>query len=804
MTNPTRQQHVSRRQAMAGLGVAGMALANPARTTIADPASDRAGLGHDAAASEERAASEECRVISLSTVAAIKSRAGLQAGDWVRTIGFHSPGDGGGACYQLVGRTQQGTPNQADVIDLENGLVAVLHERQAVNYRMFGAVGDGQNDDGVQIKLAHAYANRHQVPVIQHSGHFWIVRTNGIAITTDVSWGQTLFHIDERYSSRRTPRFVVQNDRPSLTLTDDQTLKAALIRQLKPGVQIIPELAAYANHLLIVQDSKDRIGIRAGYEGNRGWAREELFYVEEEGRILGDIAWQFTDLTSVRAIPCNETYLILEGGGFLFSGDTPESGQSGYYYPGISVERSRTIVREQWMGLEPGKRDVSLEPRGGIYRLNNVYDVTLESIRAMPWEKSRRPPEKAVQHGTYGIGGARMLNCTFRNLTAEGGWVSWGVFGTNLNKNFRLENCRLNRVDVHFHCWNLHIIDCTIGFKGITVTGGGQLLVENTTRHGNTFIGFRPDYGARWDGPIRLSGCTLKPSNNGRVSVLSFRPRDFDYQYPIGYAQSIALEDLTIDYSAAPLSNSPCQLLDVAPFSQTKDGTRLFFPQRLLFRNITVAGRERGVRLLRLADPYHFDLRRSGGVDAAWLQPNCLLVCDNVALEKTSPSGPGDLDQFHLAVGRGNDREYVDDHALFPKIVFIDCDHVALNLAGCAASVFLQRCSINTVAADGLRGELVFTDCRLRPDVQADQHFYAVDSTLGTRFTGCTLHAPMVGGEPHPESIDQSGIVEINGPVHHYHLNTALGNDVLQHLEHRGIRLTPEFIAHLKCHHHLE
>src|SRR5690606_24140395 len=50
-----------------------------------------------------------------------------------------------------------------------------------------------------------------------------------------------------------------------------------------------------------------------------------------------------------------------------------------------------------------------------------------------------------------------MLNSTFRNVTAEGSMLHWGVFGTNLNKDFRLEKCQLNRVDVHFHCWNLTI-----------------------------------------------------------------------------------------------------------------------------------------------------------------------------------------------------------------------------------------------------------------------------------------------------------------------------------------------------------
>ena len=229
----------------------------------------------------------------------------------------------------------------------------------------------------------------------------------------------------------------------------------------------------------------------------------------------------FRDFTSVTATPCNDNYLIIEGGGFYFSGDTPEGSSPGYHHHGFAVQRSRTIIRQQWMGLERGRADTSLEPRKGFYALSGVYDVTLENIRCMPWEKNRVEPATPVLHGTYGIGGARMLACTFRNLTAEAGWVAWGVFGTNLNKDFRIEGCRLNRIDVHFHCWNLYIRDCTIGFKGISVTGGGDLVIENTTRDGNVFVNFRRDYGSRWDGHIRISGCTLRPSGDGMAAMLA-------------------------------------------------------------------------------------------------------------------------------------------------------------------------------------------------------------------------------------------------------------------------------------------
>ena len=787
MTDAHTPGKLSRRGAIASIGAAGVALVH----------STSRGLAQGVEMETQTSAAQ------YLTVQAMIAQVTRKAEEWLETAGYHTPGDGGGALYQ-VQKPSDLKPNGANIIALKSGLVAVLHECRAINYRMFGALSDGKSDDGVQMKLAHAYANEHQVPVVNPGGEYWVKKTTGIVIKTNVQWGTCIIHIDERHNSRSAPRFTVQNDEPTLDLSKDEKLRQALVGKLKPGVQLIDELAPYSNHMLVVQDANDRIGIRAGYAGNKGWAREELFYVEEEGRVVGSIAWVFKNFTSIRAVPCNRTYLVIEGGGFYLSGDTPQGSKPGYHQNGFSVQRSRTVIREQWMGLEPGKRDVSIEPRSGFYSFSNVYDVTLENIRAMPWEQGRRPPAVKVKHGTYGIGGARMLNCTFRNLTAEGGWVSWGVFGTNLNKNFRLEYCRLNRVDVHFHCWNLHISNCHIGYKGISMTGGGDLLVENTTRDGNSFIHFRPDYGSKWDGPIRIRNCTLRPVSAGRTSILQMHTRNFDYKYPVGYATSIAIEDFRIDYANAPDSTAECLLMDIPGFSEGKGG-RLFFPQHILFRNILVRNRQLGVRLLRLPDPYRYNVRHEGGCDEDRFRPNCTLICDNVQLERTVANQPGDPAAAHLVLGGQGDGAYADALALFPKILFRDCENIALRFANCAASVSFERCSLSMGALTGLRGEIRLTDCHLQPEVkEAKGDFYSLDSTLGTRFTNCTIHAPVVDGKTKPELVDELGFLKVNGSLRHYHLNTALSNSVAAHFRDQGAPLTPEFIAKLRSHHELE
>jgi hypothetical protein len=679
-------------------------------------------------------------LIHSLTAQTLKSMSDLEPGQWTRTAGYHTPGDGGDALYQIQ---EDAESNEMDIIALSGGSAAVLTESSGVNYRMFGAIGDGENDDGVSIKRAHVYANERGIPVINLSGDYWIKQTNSIPIQTNVQWGQTTFHIDERYNSRRSPRFIVENDRPTEELDLSTELKAALLSQIKPGVQIIPELATYSGHLVTVVDEEDRIGIRAGNYSKKGWAREEFFYVEEEGRIIGDIAWSFKNFTSITVTPCSETYLTVEGGGFYFSGETPEDDSRSYHQHGIVIQRSRTIVREQWMGLERGRSDDAMVPRSGFYVLRGVYDVTLENIRCMPWEKNRVDKDRELWAGTYGIGGARMLNCQFRNLTAEGGWVAWGVFGTNLNKNFRVENCRLNRIDVHFHCWNLTIKDCEIGFKGISVTGGGDLVIENTIRHGNQFVNFRRDYGSRWEGNIRLIGCTLKPTGTGKVAVLSYHPDDFDYQYQVGFGRRITVEDLLIDFAAAPDSDAPAWLMDIVPFGRMSHGSRLFFPHRVDFRRIAVENRSRGVRLIDIPETAHYDMAEPGSHDGRRLRANCTIVCDDVDLERDI--GPGD---FHLSLGQGSAEP--DAQSLHPRVRFTDCDDVSLVLDTAVASLSFDRCP------------------------------------------GSQIHA---AGSPPSTS---KGLITVNGRVLHSHLNTENAMGTAAYLESEGIQLTEAFVSNLK------
>lgn len=740
---------------------------------------------------------------TYGTVADMTRDSTLAEGVFVRVMGYHAAGDGGGAEYVV----RRDAPAQTEgTIPLANKLHAELINVVSVNYRMFGTVSDQKNDDGAQIKSAHIYANKMNVPVVNRTGEFWIKGTDAIPVLTSIEWGETIFHVDENAGARAN-RFVVESREAPVRIEFDAATKARVLAQVKPGVTIIPELAPYKNSLVLMTDTNDRIGSRGGarYGGKATRPKEEFFYVEEHGRILGDIAWTFTDYTSLVAHPANSSYLIIDGGTFYMSGDAPST--SGYVNVGFSIRRSRTVIRNQWVGLEKGRADVSMSPKSGFYSFTSVYDVLLENVRLIPWEKDREGTDRDVPEGTYGIGGNRVLNGTFRNVTAEGSPVHWGVFGTNLFKNFRVEQCTLNRIDVHFHAWNLYIRDCKIGTNGITVTGGGDLFVDNTTCIASSFIAFRRDYGGKWDGDIRIRNCRHAPQTAGTTGILTMQADDFDYRYPIGYGRSVNVDGMVVDFRSVPASTSPSWLMRTSAFSMIKEGARVFFPEHLEFRNIVVQGRAQGMRLLQIPDPQRFKLTRAGGYDGVRLTANCRMIFEDIQLE-TIPAQTPRSDQVHLLLKSAANLTYMDEHALYPEIRVARCHGISAHFGGNAADVVFDQCRITRLTGSDtsrMPGALTFRDCKFEAAVQgSDTPIYMLGTELGTSFVTCVVHAPTVDQVSRPDLANALGFLELNRSVSYNHVNTRLGQDILSHCRRIGLRLSPAFIRMLQSHHELE
>lgn len=107
--------------------------------------------------------------------------------------------------------------------------------------------------------------------------------------------------------------------------------------------------------------------------------------------------------------------------------------------------------------------------------------------------------------------------------------------------------------------------------------------------------------------------------------------------------------------------------------------------------------------------------------------------------------------------------------------------------------------------SDPMPGALTFNSCKFEAAVtDSASQFFMLGTTLGTSFMNCVIYAPQVDNTARPDLTDRLAFIRINKEVHFNHMNTRLGNDILNYYKGRGIKLSRNFIAMIKSHHELE
>lgn len=117
----------------------------------------------------------------------------LKIGDFVEFIGYNTPGDGGGNECEIG--TGFGTADNGSVFDLPgSGLQAKGLFPNGLNWRQFGAIGDGAATDTAAIQAAHDYGFFAQMPVYAPAGDYLASGIKCYGILSDDLTGTELFN----------------------------------------------------------------------------------------------------------------------------------------------------------------------------------------------------------------------------------------------------------------------------------------------------------------------------------------------------------------------------------------------------------------------------------------------------------------------------------------------------------------------------------------------------------------------------------------------------------------------------------
>ena len=426
----------------------------------------------------------------------------------------------------------------SDLSDSDSGDDQRAECEECVYYSDFGAVGDGITNDFPAIVAAHAYANLHGLPVRADAGATYYIGGDNITaiIQTNTDWGDAHFIIDDRNVVNRFYWiFSVQSTYEHEPL----------------GLDYLPQGHFFIGRtfnqrsLVIVEDSTTPRHFRRGPNADAGSPQQEVFIVDVNGVVCPTtpIIWDYNQITFGQVRPIPDEQLTITGGTFTVIAN--ESQALGHYYSrGIWVERSNVSIDGLTHLVE---NDGNAAPYWGFIHVQNAAYVSISNTILTSYQNT--------VHGTYGLLAGRVANLHLSNVHQSNDITDpnyWGIFSSNFTRNITWDNVSLSRFGAHRGLHNATIRNSNIGRFGISVTGSGELLVENSEVTGaGSFIFFREDFGSHWDGDVIIRDSRFVPPVHGwAVFINGFNDGLHNFGHDTTLPHSITVENLHVyDYN---------------------------------------------------------------------------------------------------------------------------------------------------------------------------------------------------------------------------------------------------------------
>lgn len=409
-----------------------------------------------------------------------------------------------------------------------------------ITYEMFGAAGDGVQDDMPAIVQTHGEANRLHLPVKAKEGAVYYIspKDQTAIVQTSVDWTGTKFIVDDVNCERiYAPVFHVCSKAAAVPLKADA---------LAYGQTQLDNPFGCDLHV-IVQNANHRDYIRKGLNQDNGHIRTDVFVLDKDGKLSSPLSFDFDAVTALHAYPVDEEKLIIRGGEFLTIANQAEA-KYNYHMRNIYITRSNTEV----CGIT--HRITGEGEHGAPYRgFITVEDCARVDVHDcvfcghfIYWTIGSA--NLLVPMGSYDISLNRVANVRFARCTQTNDIHDvryWGLIGTNFCRDLVFEDCHFSRFDAHMGVTNCTLRRCRLGWQCLNAIGNGTFLIEETEAHGDAFVNLREDYGCTWRGQIIIRNSTWYPRSEKRA-VFSARNDGTHYFGYDCYLPDVEINGLTI------------------------------------------------------------------------------------------------------------------------------------------------------------------------------------------------------------------------------------------------------------------
>lgn len=419
-----------------------------------------------------------------------------------------------------------------------------MHKKY-LTYEQFGAKGDGITNDQHAIFECHSIANKRGIPVKAKDGAKYYIGCDDLTaiVRTDVYFGTAEFIIDDTsVVNRKSAIFKVESDYKIFPIN----CTYLSCTQSNISNPISEEL------FVKIHSNEKKVFIRKGLNQNEGVDICDCFTLDINGKIKNRLNWNYTQNNNVYARKIDNRQIVIEGGIF-----TTIANKSlpiyNYYERGIVISRDNVVVKKiKHNVIQEGKFGA---PYRGFLSVIDCVNVLVENCIFTPhrtYFTASKIPGRLVPMGSYDIYLESSIKVQLRNLRQTIDIIDsnyWGIMSSNFCKELTLSNCELSRFDAHMGVTDAFIVDCRLGYQGISIIGNGELKIKNTIVKCTNYITLRSDYGSHWDGTVEIvDGTWIPMKNTSIIGAINDMEHDFGYKcrMPNIFINGLRIKDMDL------------------------------------------------------------------------------------------------------------------------------------------------------------------------------------------------------------------------------------------------------------------
>lgn len=439
----------------------------------------------------------------------------------------------------------------------------IINKREHIKVSDFGV--SGVSNETEKLRAAHAKANDLGIPVLYDVTEVTVDANANIEVRTSIDFNGCV--IKPQFSGvpsyDTTPTYSLQGN-----ASENVTSKLSQSGMKKGEMALYGDMTSYSRGTFWM-DTRDPLCKRSIAEATPTYYKTTINRITKYGGLQYPLEHDFTASSSPEAYfrPDEDFWLKIDGAHIDTSGMTS----------GVVFKALRSQVKFSDIAVRQDNNTKVTNIRQILYLGDGVSQIRFNDISAEAMSSYNSTS------GTYLLGGNYAAEIILDNVNAVQGW---GALGLNKSRDLTVTNSTLNRIDGHYHLFDIDVNHTKLHEFGVHIgVGGGYLRVTNCTKYLGTqtdltgtsstsidntrrsVIYMRGDYGSYFDGDITVDNVVYKMSRelrfssasedapgilscvsfNAGVSTTSSTTPDYGYTAPVPWGTTVTVKNITVE-----------------------------------------------------------------------------------------------------------------------------------------------------------------------------------------------------------------------------------------------------------------